>query len=445
MIKKIISIATATLLLAGASLITLTPNALAAGSTDASLNLSLSSIKGVTLTSSTPTTCYDCALSSSIRGMANQVTVTLTPAQAANTSLATVITATDSNATVAVVKNADVMNVNDNLFDNSTNYNNSTTVIYDAEFIAVRVTAADTATRRYYAFRISAASTDATLSSVKIKGATATLGTPNATISSVVAGAVTITADSATATTASVIRKTDTSNFMPAQVKKFVTGSNPSASDFTGTANFSTGSITDGDIIVIKSMAADGLTTLYYKIVVTIGAVQQQNNSTPSVDNAAIAAAAAKAAAAVAAAKTTIVETLKSGKPLTVTDLNAADIRVASEKAAARVNTKLLALPVEKRTDIAAVAAVVRTENFVDKASSDATQRRITPRELVAENLVPADYMYKYTVLRAVFASNPASLDSIEKIEAVVDEAMAKIQARKDRLAAVKARIQSRK
>lgn len=166
--------------------------------------------------------------------------------------------------------------------------------------------------------------------------------------------------------------------------------------------------------------------------------------STPTVDSVAIAEAAAKAAAAVATAKNAVVDSLKSGKTLTVSELSAADIRVASEQALARVNTRLLALPVEKRTDLAAVAAIVRTENFVDKASSGATRTRITPKELVIENLVPADYLYKYTVLRTILAKDPASTDTLEEIRLAVDEAMAKIQARKDRAAAVKARIQAR-
>jgi hypothetical protein len=163
--------------------------------------------------------------------------------------------------------------------------------------------------------------------------------------------------------------------------------------------------------------------------------------STPTVDTAAIAAAAAKAAAAVVAAKTSIVESLKSGKTITVSDLSAADIRVASEKAAARVNTKLLALPVEKRADIAAVAAIVRTENFVDKVSSAATQVQVTTRDLVTEQLLAVDYKYKASVLRAVLAKDPSALDSIEKVDAVVKAAIATVQARKDRLAALIAKI----
>lgn len=439
--------ATAVLLMAGVMTVVTAPIASATGSTDTSLNLSSSSIKGVVLTSSTPTSCYDCALASSIRGMVNQVTVTLTPSAAASTSLSTVIVATDSNATVAVLKNADIMNVTDAMFNNSSNYNNSTTAIYDAEFIAVRVTASDTTTKSYYAFRISAASSDATLMRARFKGATAVLGTPNLVITNVVAGSVTITADSATVTNIPAVVMPNVSGFSPAQIKKFSSGANPDANAFLSASSYNMGALTDGDIIVIKNTAQNGSDYLYYKIVVTIGVAQQQNNnSSSSSDAAAIAAAAAQAAAAaVVAAKSTLVSTLKAGKPVTAADLSAADIAIASAKAADRVNAKILALPAEKRADLATLQTLVRTENFVDKVSTTATQMRVTTRDLVVEQLIPADYKYKASVIRAIIAENAASLDSIEKVEAVVKAAVAAIQARKDRLAATIAKINGTK
>jgi hypothetical protein len=161
-------------------------------------------------------------------------------------------------------------------------------------------------------------------------------------------------------------------------------------------------------------------------------------SSTPSVDIAAIEAA---AAAAVAAAKTKLVDTLKAGKPITASDLSAADISVASTKAAERVNAKILTLPVEKRADLAEIAVLVRTENFVDRVSNKPTQVLVSTRDLVAEKLLTVDYKNKTTVLRSILAVDPASLDSIEKVAVAVKAAMAKVQARKDRTAAVIAKI----
>lgn len=161
-------------------------------------------------------------------------------------------------------------------------------------------------------------------------------------------------------------------------------------------------------------------------------------SSAPSVDLAALQAA---AAVAIAAAKTKLVDTLKAGKPFTASDLSAADIFVASTKAAERVNTKILALPVEKRTDLAAIAVLVRTENFVDRVSNKSTQILISARDLVTENLLTVDYKNKRTVLSEILKQDASSLDSIEKVEAAAKAAVAKVKARKDRTAAIIAKI----
>lgn len=161
-------------------------------------------------------------------------------------------------------------------------------------------------------------------------------------------------------------------------------------------------------------------------------------SSAPSVDLAALQAA---AAAAIATAKTKLVDTLKAGKPLTASDLSAADISVASLKAAERVNTKILTLPVEKRTDLAAIAVLVRTENFVDRVSNKSTQILISARDLVTENLVTVDYKNKRAVLSDILKQDASSLDSIEKVETAVKAAVAKVKARKDRTAAIIAKI----
>lgn len=120
-------------------------------------------------------------------------------------------------------------------------------------------------------------------------------------------------------------------------------------------------------------------TIAYGNLVVDAAGSQQSNNSSSSSSSdasAAIAAAAKAAAEQVAKAKSTLVETLKAGKPITAADLNAADITVASSKAAERVNAKVQALPESKRTDLAMVKNIVQQENFVEKVSISSTQFR---------------------------------------------------------------------
>ena len=140
-------------------------------------------------------------------------------------------------------------------------------------------------------------------------------------------------------------------------------------------------------------------------------------------------------------AKTAVVEVLKSLKPLSITQLAAADIVVASEKALDRVNAKVRALPEENRTDLDVIQKIVKTENFVDKVSTPTTQRTVTTLELVQEGLVEASYKFKTTVLQTLIKKDAKSLDSIEKVQAAVKDALASIAAKKDRLVAIKKKI----
>lgn len=441
MFKKVMSTATATLLLAIGITAVTGSAAMATASSDATLNIAASSIKGVTLISHTPTNCIDCMGSPTTV----QTTFTLTPTQAVSAATTTFV-ATDAGATVKVLKYASVsLPFTDTTFTNGIAWN-LTGDIYHNEIIMIRVTAADGITKNYYGYKISAASSDATLSLVKFKGVTASsLGTPNATFASVVPGAVTVTADEAASTSLTNLYTQTVFSSYPTQRKKFAAGSNPTLSDYNSAGNYSNAALSDGDIIIVKNTAPDGSTILYYKFIVTIG-VSSSSGSSGSDAIAEAAKAAAKAAAEkVAAAKVTLVDSLKAGKPITANDLNSADITVASAAAADRVNAKIQALPAAQRSDLAAIKVIVQKENFVEKVSSASTQVTVNSLDLIRVGLIAADYKNKTEVLRTLIAKDPATLTSMDKVEAAVKAAQATIQARKDRLAATIAKIHSTK
>jgi hypothetical protein len=93
------------------------------------------------------------------------------------------------------------------------------------------------------------------------------------------------------------------------------------------------------------------------------------------------------------------------------------------------------------RADLSTVAALVRTENFVDRVSNESTKVLVTTRDLVAEKLITSDNKNKVTILREILKQDAASLDSIEKVATAVAAAAAKVQARKDRTFAIIAKI----
>ena len=192
--------------------------------------------------------------------------------------------------------------------------------------------------------------------------------------------------------------------------------------------------------------------TYFYKVrygmvVSAIGQIEVSAAvSAPSSNSSSDAAAAAAALAAkVATAKATLVDSIKSGKPLTAADLNAADLTVASTKAAERVNAKIQTLPEAQRADLAKIKVIVEREDFVEKVSSAANQFQVNTRDLVRVGLVAPDYVFKGAVVRSLLAADPVVLATIEQVEAAVKEAQAAVQARKDRLAAIIAKINGTK
>ncbi|MEY4290754.1 MAG: hypothetical protein RL130_696 [Actinomycetota bacterium] len=180
-------------------------------------------------------------------------------------------------------------------------------------------------------------------------------------------------------------------------------------------------------------------------VTITVDAAAPSGSSSGS-SASEIAAAAAKAAAEqVAKAKASLVENIKAGKPITASDLNSADIHIESSAAADRVNAKLAELPAGERSDLAKIRTLVQKENLVEKLSSSATQLQVKITDLLRVGLLAPDYKNKSEVVRTLLGNDPASLTSIEKVEAAVKKAQADIQARKDRLVATLTRIQTRK
>ena len=123
----------------------------------------------------------------------------------------------------------------------------------------------------------SAASNVATLSGVQIKGASATLGTPNSNLANVTStGTVTITQIAATDTSNSgsfVSSITRTSTSSTAKIVKYGRGVTPTPESVQSNSAYAgTEQIADGDYFIIRVTAQDGTTIQYYGINVTISA-----------------------------------------------------------------------------------------------------------------------------------------------------------------------------
>jgi len=116
-----------------------------------------------------------------------------------------------------------------------------------------------------------------------------------------------------------------------------------------------------------------------------------------------------------------------------------------TERTLAAVNTKVLLLPAVNKKSGLGIQEIATIENFLDQLSNPDTQQSVSASRLVQMGLLAADNLYKSSVIIALHTRDPATLNSMEKIAAVIKVELAVIQARKDRTAAIKAKIASRR
>jgi hypothetical protein len=115
-----------------------------------------------------------------------------------------------------------------------------------------------------------------------------------------------------------------------------------------------------------------------------------------------------------------------------------------TERTLPTVNAKVLELPAAKRIDAAAIKEIVKVESFVDLVANTATRESVTSTRLIEKGLLPADTPYKHSV-RSGLASYPeGSLNSMAKIEAAIKAELEKAGARKAKTAEIRARIAAR-
>lgn len=496
----------------------------AMASTDTSLNTTTSKIKGVAIANATATTCLDgpsCATFPT-----NQVAITLTSAQAADTtnssSFITTFVATDAGATVnKIVKPTYSFGggYNVSTFNSATAWN-PTSTIGSQDNLLVKVTAADGVTVAYYGFKFSIQySSDATLSATsKIKGVTITsFGTPNTNTASVVAGSITLTSAQAS----------DTSNsgsYVTSFVKNHPDAGTPVARKApSGTALASISSsfaydgsaaVSDGDIFLIFISPGGGGPSLRYVFNVTVTSSGGGSSSSQTAEQIAAAAAAAAEAARVAAAavraaeiataQTALSTVLKADKAGTLSEYRSANINITTNAGLTRlnaevlklagadrtdfgkikaladkiefdesffnatarpslstystygvtgvterilptVNAKILELPAALRVDVKAMQDLVKVESFVDRVANTETRSTVSASALVEKGLLSSTSPYKYSVVQGLAKYPEGSLNTMAKIEAAIKEQIAKAEAPKLRLAAIKAKIAARK
>jgi uncharacterized repeat protein (TIGR02543 family) len=188
-------------------------------------------------------------------------------------------------------------------------------------------------------------------------------------------------------------------------------------------------------------------------------AIAAANAALVAAERAAAAVAAERAAAIVAEAarlrrielekdKAVVTELFKTGQPVTVEQLRKADYVTAKEEFVNRLNIDLLKLSISSRLDVkqvnALITSIAREYYVVGLLANPKTEQSVIPSQLVGIGLISSDNKNKTAITNELKKLTSVQVDTFEKIKQAVSLQEAVIQARVDRLLAVKASIKNR-
>jgi len=140
-----------------------------------------------------------------------------------------------------------------------------------------------------------------------------------------------------------------------------------------------------------------------------------------------------KRAQEVLAARASIAGYLKSGSAITIEVLNRADFGGISPKTLGDFNRDIAFLSARGDIDAPILQTLVKKWAAVDKVISS---RPATFNDLVMGGLAPADLPHKTLVLRALRGVASDQIDSVEKVQNLIQSVVRENQARRDRLKA---------
>jgi hypothetical protein len=148
--------------------------------------------------------------------------------------------------------------------------------------------------------------------------------------------------------------------------------------------------------------------------------------------------------AAIAAAQVVLQGVLKGDKPGTIAQYSEANFTIPSEAVLTRVNAALLKMPADLRVKSDEITKVIKLESLVVQISTAETQKKVTVTHLISTGFLAKENGNKSILTYLLKNQDPLTLDSKEKIAAVITEEIAAIKARKARFAAIQEKIAAR-
>jgi hypothetical protein len=154
-------------------------------------------------------------------------------------------------------------------------------------------------------------------------------------------------------------------------------------------------------------------------------------------------AAAAKREAEKQEARAQIKNSLVTSKVISLEMFTRAEISGITAENIAEVQNEIAALPQISRADLNQVLKIARKYEVVGKIASNQVAT-VLPVTLIEIGLIPEDSKYKAAITSTIKRLPASDRSSYASIKKAIDAKMAEIQTRKDRLANVVARINSR-
>jgi uncharacterized repeat protein (TIGR02543 family) len=144
--------------------------------------------------------------------------------------------------------------------------------------------------------------------------------------------------------------------------------------------------------------------------------------------------------AAIQSARREIIKSLKDEKPISIKELNAADLNGATEKNIGLINLEISKLSDSSKEEISSIERILFKYLTIDRV---ARGERVNFRDLQSLGLISSDSKHKSSITTALRKAASIQVDSFEKIESFVTAVEKKFSDRKAALLAQIARIQA--
>jgi hypothetical protein len=163
--------------------------------------------------------------------------------------------------------------------------------------------------------------------------------------------------------------------------------------------------------------------------------------SAPAIDSA---VAQAQRDEAVRKNRAAIIASLASGEKPLLDLYQSSDVYAVTKDNIQAINKELSGLPAEQRSDFFQITKVIHKFEVIEKLSNSTLNTSLYCRDLSDIGILPADQSQKTWILLQLRKLPSDQVDSYAEAKVAIDKYAAVVQARKDRFAAIKKKIEDR-